>query len=281
MHYVLDPKQGKEVLFSSHFFGIEVAQELYDEILPLTIREDFPDQMFLLPVLQFFEGKRGLHVLVAHYKYDAELKEIKTEEHWTETELRKLVVKYKGRSMNEQAKTNEWNYISHQDLQQGMKVPWGSGFYPFGGFVSDANAKEVTSSLISHWKNSDIPEFSKKVPFHSTSLYQFGGKIQRSRNPEESAWPGNKDTQLLTVTWGGWLNPEDKGAMISWVKDQWSSLYKKLQFGYICAASFDWKSSSYAEFVYGSNYEKLRLLKGKYDPDNIFRHNVNIPPKQA
>lgn len=39
--------------------------------------------------------------------------------------------------------------------------------------------------------------------------------------------------------------------MISWVKNQWKGLYKHLQFGYICAAAYDWKSQAYAKFVYG------------------------------
>jgi FAD/FMN-containing dehydrogenase len=30
--------------------------------------------------------------------------------------------------------------------------------------------------------------------------------------------------------------------------------------------------------VYGPNYERLRDLKSKYDPDNLFRMNHNIPP---
>lgn len=42
--------------------------------------------------------------------------------------------------------------------------------------------------------------------------------------------------------------------MINWVKSQWRGLYKNLQFGYLCAAAFDWKSKSYAQFVYGENY---------------------------
>lgn len=87
-----------------------------------------------------------------------------------------------------------------------MNIPWGSGFYPCGGFVSDEQAPKVTSALIRHWKTSDIPEFSKYVPFHSTAFYHFGGKVQRNRSLTDSAWPGNSSTALLIVTWGGWKN---------------------------------------------------------------------------
>jgi FAD/FMN-containing dehydrogenase len=29
---------------------------------------------------------------------------------------------------------------------------------------------------------------------------------------------------------------------------------------------------------YGANYERLTELKAKYDPENLFRMNINIPP---
>ena len=33
-----------------------------------------------------------------------------------------------------------------------------------------------------------------------------------------------------------------------------------------------------AAVVYGANYERLRELKKKYDPENVFHVNVNIKP---
>lgn len=181
--------------------------------------------------------------------------------------------------INQLGKEDGWGSITHKLLQdKAMNIPWGSSFYPCGGFVSDKDVKIVTRGLIQHWKNSNIPEFSKKVPFHSTAFYHFGGKAQRNRIPESSAWPGNQNTALLTVTWGGWIEPGDKNTMIAWVKDQWDPLMSNLQFGYLCAAAYDWKSKAFSKLVYGDNFERLSALKAKYDPNNMFRHNVNIPP---
>lgn len=34
-----------------------------------------------------------------------------------------------------------------------------------------------------------------------------------------------------------------------------------------------------AAVAYGPNLPRLRDLKTKWDPDNVFHHNVNIPPR--
>ena len=33
--------------------------------------------------------------------------------------------------------------------------------------------------------------------------------------------------------------------------------------------------------AYGANYERLKTLKRKYDPENLFRQNFNIKPKNG
>jgi FAD/FMN-containing dehydrogenase len=36
-----------------------------------------------------------------------------------------------------------------------------------------------------------------------------------------------------------------------------------------------------ARAAFGSNYDRLVDLKTKYDPDNLFHINLNIPPQQV
>jgi hypothetical protein len=41
------------------------------------------------------------------------------------------------------------------------------------------------------------------------------------------------------------------------------------------------EGESIAREAYGANYERLVVLKNKYDPTNFFRMNHNIKPLQA
>jgi len=33
--------------------------------------------------------------------------------------------------------------------------------------------------------------------------------------------------------------------------------------------------------AYGANYERLQRIKQRYDPDNVFRMNMNVSPAAA
>jgi FAD/FMN-containing dehydrogenase len=47
---------------------------------------------------------------------------------------------------------------------------------------------------------------------------------------------------------------------------------------YLNFPGFGEEKEALARAGYGENYERLAALKAKYDPDNLFRMNINIPP---
>lgn len=157
-------------------------------------------------------------------------------------------------------------------------------FYPTGGFVSRDNAEKVFKSVLNYWRTSKQPDGAENVPFHTTAFYHFGSKIMRQR--KQTAWPGNNETNWLCATWGGVLvdQPplqfmERRKQTMKWVDDMFKDMRFDLQFGYICAAAFNWRSVNYAKWIHGQSFNTLTEIKEKYDPENIFRNNVNIPPK--
>lgn len=216
---------------------------------------------------------KGLILQTAHYKYDG--KQIDASVSWVEKELRSIQEKYKPTSIHPDGAEDGWGYISHLRLQTCTHMNWGDYYYPTGGFLEEDQFETTALKLLRYWKESDVP-LMESEPVHVTAFYQFGGKVQRQRDPKKSAWPGNEKTRAIAVTWAGWKKPEEKDEVVKWVKEQWKDCYKDLQFGYLCAAAYDWKSKSHAKWIYGPNYEELVKVKKKYDPCNFFSHNVNI-----
>ena len=77
---------------------------------------------------------------------------------------------------------------------------------------------------------------------------------------------------------GQWADGSQSATHIAWVRDTWSRVESHLKGSvYINhVAADDLPEKVRASF--GDNYQRLRQLKGKFDPTNLFRVNANIPP---
>jgi FAD/FMN-containing dehydrogenase len=77
---------------------------------------------------------------------------------------------------------------------------------------------------------------------------------------------------------GQWMEPRDTERGTRWVRDTFASLAPYMApFRYVNYLEDDMPSDT-AAMVYGANYPRLRALKAKYDPDNVFHTNVNVVP---
>jgi FAD/FMN-containing dehydrogenase len=132
--------------------------------------------------------------------------------------------------------------------------------------------RELTDGAIeAHMK------FGPKVPVVNSTvhIYPINGAVHDVA-PEATAY-GHREAKYATVIAGMWPDPKQNEANIRWVKDYYSALtpYSE-RGGYINFAAADDADRVAANF--GSNFERLRKLKGKYDPGNLFRINQNITP---
>jgi len=77
---------------------------------------------------------------------------------------------------------------------------------------------------------------------------------------------------------GQWAEGSQSATHIAWVRDTWSRVESHLKGSvYINhVAADDLPEKVRASF--GDNYQRLRQLKAKFDPTNLFRVNANIPP---
>ncbi len=88
---------------------------------------------------------------------------------------------------------------------------------------------------------------------------------------------GHRDATFAPVIAGMWPDPADNEANTAWVKDYYAAVAPHSQAGgYVNFASPD-DQGRVAE-NYGAGYMRLREVKRRYDPDNLFRLNQNIAP---
>ena len=120
-------------------------------------------------------------------------------------------------------------------------------------------------------------KFGPKVPVVNSTMhiYPINGAVH-DVGSEATAF-GHREAKYATVIAGMWPDPKQNEANIRWVKDYYSALapYSE-QGGYINFAASDDADRVGANF--GSNFDKLRKVKSKYDPSNRFRVNQNITP---
>lgn len=111
-----------------------------------------------------------------------------------------------------------------------------------------------------------------------SSLWNFGGATANIA-PDATAF-GDRSMGWMYSLDGIWSDAAGDGANMAWAKNCWKS-----------AESFGHQGRAYLNFPghgedgaaltrasFGANYQRLVEIKTKYDPQNRFRFNQNIPP---
>ncbi|MEO6828127.1 MAG: FAD-binding oxidoreductase [Microbacteriaceae bacterium] len=114
---------------------------------------------------------------------------------------------------------------------------------------------------------------------HSTMhMYPVGGAA--SRIPSNATAFAHRDGGWAAVIVGVDPDPAKADQISRWAKDYWQELHPTAAGG------------TYVNFLmhegperirdsYGANYPRLEAIKRRYDPENLFQINQNIPPKAS
>ena len=101
----------------------------------------------------------------------------------------------------------------------------------------------------------------------------FGGAV-RHVPPGGSAFP-HRDALFYCEPGAAWDDPALNSKALGWAADFWRALRPFGDGAYINvpnAAALDWERE-----YYGSNRERLRQVKAKYDPENVFSFEQSVP----
>jgi FAD/FMN-containing dehydrogenase len=113
-------------------------------------------------------------------------------------------------------------------------------------------------------------------PMSSILFEHFHGAVTRV-GPTETAVPHREPGWNLLVP-SVWTDPPDTDANIRWTRETFAALQPHLATGRWLNYLGDDQGDDAIRAAYGPNYERLRDIKRRYDPDNIFHLNHNIAP---
>ena len=99
-----------------------------------------------------------------------------------------------------------------------------------------------------------------------------GGAVKRV-GELDTAFP-HRNAEIMIVIAGGWTDPAQDEELIAASRAYYKAIEPHLG-GYYDNIDFD---GDEAPRNYGPAYERLRTIKGQYDPGNLFRLNSNIEP---
>jgi len=122
-----------------------------------------------------------------------------------------------------------------------------------------------------------IVDAFKRMPNWYLLFFDHGGGAYRRMAPAATAYP-NRDTLCMIGTIGIWPNKDGIEENTAKMRANWKELAPLTKGFYTNLADSDVTMAGYRE-NYGANFERLVALKAKYDPQNLFRLNANVPPK--
>jgi FAD/FMN-containing dehydrogenase len=160
--------------------------------------------------------------------------------------------------------------------------PWlglQSGFdalFPAGGlyYWKSRSLGELTDAAID-----DIVSFGNRMPSPETdiTLWHNGGAM--SRVGETDTAYGGRDAPFLVTAEASWTDPADTEKAIGWARDLWAAMGEHSTGGlYLNFPGFGEEKEELVRAGYGENYDRLSRLKAQYDPENLFRMNLNVTP---
>ena len=88
-----------------------------------------------------------------------------------------------------------------------------------------------------------------------------------------------RDSNWSQVIIGVDPDPAGAGAIRDWAVGYWEAIHPYSAGGAYVNFMMD-EGQERVQATYGANYDRLARVKAAYDPDNVFRVNQNIAPKE-
>ncbi|MDZ5812544.1 FAD-binding oxidoreductase [Halorubrum sp. AD140] len=148
--------------------------------------------------------------------------------------------------------------------------PWGRKYAHRSAFVDDLSEDVLT---VVREAVDDAPG-----PLDAVGVWHLGGNV--GRGPASAfAWD---DKEFMITAEANWES-HDTPANLEWVRDTERRLRdagaEGAYAGFVGVEEQEWED--WRAKAYGDSRDRLAAVKAEYDPENRFRHNVNVRPRDA
>jgi len=167
-----------------------------------------------------------------------------------------------------------------------------SGVRRYVGFQSETDAM-FPKGLQYYWKSLFVSELTDPVieclvelvekrpsPRTLLALRGLGGAM--ARVPEHATAYANRSAAFNISLDCAWEFPGQNQRMIAWARAGWERL-RNMTGGRmdVSAAGLGEDNDELARSAFGAHHARLQDVKRRYDPENLFRGNINIRPRSS
>ena len=158
---------------------------------------------------------------------------------------------------------------SYTEMQTLLDEPFppGNRYYWKSGFLRTLS-DEAIDTIISY-------AATVTSPYTAIILEYYGGVA--SREPEGGTSYPHRQAEYDLVIISNWVNPAEDEKHISWTRKFYEAM-QEYSSKRVYVNTLGIEGEERVKEAYGENYQRLAVLKTKYDPGNLFRLNQNIAP---
>lgn len=150
------------------------------------------------------------------------------------------------------------------------EFPHGRRYYWKGSLLRELH-DETLAAIVDHAV--DPPQ-----PWSMAVIEWYRGPMNRV-DPSATAFP-HRDARYQVIAVGGWDERERDDEGRTWARNLHQAIAPfAMSGGFLNFSSLDVdEREARVRAGYGGNWDRLVSIKRRYDPENLFRHNNNIPP---
>jgi FAD/FMN-containing dehydrogenase len=152
-----------------------------------------------------------------------------------------------------------------------MYLPEEEGYHPTAvghTMFLDSLDRDLASTILQYLKNSD-------APLRVAQLRVLGGAV--ARIPVETTAYAHRQSRIMVNLAAFYEGPDDKPVREAWVKEFAAAIDQGNSGAYVNFLG-DEGEARIRQAYPGSTWDRLAAIKARYDPDNLFRLNQNVPP---